>query len=210
LTVVLLGPKWVNAGILLTVLALRGMPHSVERTLGWLHVAAGRTDRWFRWGVFATCGQLLALLCGLPFGTMGVAWAYVIFMYLAFVPALAYAGRPLGIGARDVIGVVGAQLISALIATGIGFGMRLSLLAGMPAIERMAILTVVFLVTYLTIVIGVFRTTTPLEVFLSLVRDVLPSSLKPLASLRFASSTGAISRIDAALILKRSQKADIS
>jgi PST family polysaccharide transporter len=44
LVVTLLGPKWANAGVILSILALRGIPHSVERTLGWLHVAAGRTD----------------------------------------------------------------------------------------------------------------------------------------------------------------------
>jgi len=186
LIVVMLGPKWASAGVLLTVLALRGIPHSVERTLGWLHVAAGRTDRWFKWGVGATCAQLLALLCGLPFGTMGLAWAYVIFMYMAFIPAIAFAGRPLGIGARDVVRVVGFQLAAAVLTTAGGFALRAFLPSSLPAIERMAILTVFFAVSYLTLVIVVFRATTPVAVCLSLVKDILPARLKPLASLRFA------------------------
>src|SRR5439155_695535 len=90
LIVLLLGRKWSNAGILLGVLALRGIPQSVERTLGWLHVTAGRTDRWMRWGVFAGGAQLLALLSGLPFGAMGVVTALVIAMFILFVPAIAY------------------------------------------------------------------------------------------------------------------------
>jgi len=209
LIALMFGPKWRNAGILLTVLALRGIPHSVERTLGWLHVAAGRTDRWFKWGVGATCAQLLALFCGLPFGTMGLAWAYVIFMYVAFIPAIAYAGRPLGIGARDVIRVVGAQLAAVVITTAGGFALRTFLLSGVPAIERMAILTVFFATVYLTLVVMVFRNTTPVDVCLSLVKDVLPARLKPLASMRFATAAPGASSIGG-VALKRSDKVDIS
>ena len=102
----LLGAKWSSAGAVLSVLAFRGMPHSIERTLGWLHVTAGRTDRWMRWGVFATCAQFLALFCGLPFGPMGVAVAYVVAMFVLFVPAIGYAGAPLGISASDAIRIV--------------------------------------------------------------------------------------------------------
>lgn len=209
LIVMLLGKKWANAGILLTVLALRGIPHSVERTLGWLHVAAGRTDRWFKWGFAATCGQLSFLFCGLPFGTMGVAWAYVIFMYLAFIPAIAYAGHPLGIRARDVIRVVGAQLSAVLLTTAAAFGLRTFALGGLHPIERMAILTVFFAVMYLTLVVVVFRTTTPVEVCLSLVRDILPERFKPLATPRFARKGQEIRPIDVVAFEGR-EKVDVS
>jgi polysaccharide transporter, PST family len=45
-----LGAKWSSAGALLSILALWGIPQTVERSSGWLHVAAGRTDRWMCWG----------------------------------------------------------------------------------------------------------------------------------------------------------------
>src|SRR6185503_749842 len=76
--VLLLTDKWLYTGMIVSVLALRGIPHVVERTLGWLHVPAGRSDRWMRWGVIGSIAQIIALLCGLPFGTMGVAAAYAI------------------------------------------------------------------------------------------------------------------------------------
>jgi PST family polysaccharide transporter len=173
-----LGQKWAVAGALLSVLALRGIGHCVERTLGWLHVAAGRTDRWLRWGIVSTSVQLGALFCGLPFGPFGVVWAHVCSMYVLFIPAVAYAGRPLGIGARDVIAAVGPQFVSALAAAGVGFALRLSLLSGVPAIERMALLVVVYLATYLAVVVGVFRVITPLRVGISLVKDFLPAPLR--------------------------------
>jgi PST family polysaccharide transporter len=178
LIVFVLGDKWVQTGALLSVLALRGMAHSVERTLGWLHVAAGRTDRWLRWGVVATCVQLGALFCGLPFGPFGVVWAHVLSMYVLFVPAIAYAGRPVGIGARDVIAAIGPQFVSALAAAGLGFALHAVLLAGVGPIERMAVLVVVYLATYLALVVGVFRVTGPVQVGVSLVKEFLPGSPK--------------------------------
>ena len=179
--VLLLGQKWATAGVILSVLALRGIPHSVERTLGWLHVACGRTDRWFRWGVATTSGQLVALVIGLRFGMMGVVYAYVIYMFVAFVPAIAYAGAPLGIRARDVVRAVGGQLIGALVAAAIGFALRPTLLA-MPALVRLAALVTVYLMAYLIVVVGMFRLTTPVQVCISAVAEFLPKGWRaPLA-----------------------------
>ena len=73
--VLLLGEKWSGAGLLLSILALRGIPNVVERSLGWLHVTAGRADRWARWGVIASCAQLGAIVIGLWFGLAGVVIA---------------------------------------------------------------------------------------------------------------------------------------
>ena len=79
--VLLLGQKWAPAGPLLCIFAVRGIAHSVERTMGWMHVAAGRADRWMWWGVYSAVFQLLALAAGLPFGVTGVAIAYTIAMF---------------------------------------------------------------------------------------------------------------------------------
>ena len=170
LIVLLLGAKWASAGLLLSVLAFRGIPHCVERTLGWLHVAAGRTDRWARWGLFAACVQFCALLCGLPFGPIGVATAYALAMFALFVPAIAYAGRPLGIGAADVIRVVWRQLLGALTAAAIGFILRSTVLVNTPPAARTAILGITYLAVYVAIVIGVLRLLSPVRTMQTLLR----------------------------------------
>jgi polysaccharide transporter, PST family len=177
LVVLLLGSKWAAAGALLSVLALRGIPHSAERTMGWLHVVAGRTDRWLRWGLLAAGVQLLAVLCGLPFGPFGIVWAHVISMYLLFIPAVAYAGRPLGIGGRDVLVAIAPQMTASLAVTGAGFALGAWLLASLGPIERMAILVLVYLAMYLTLVVGLFRVTAPVHVCMSAVREFFPSQL---------------------------------
>jgi PST family polysaccharide transporter len=182
--VLLLGEKWAQSGALLSLLALRGIPHAVERTAGWLHVSAGRTDRWFRWGMFSSTAQLGALLCGLPFGLMGVIGAYVISSYVMFIPALAYAGRPLGIGASDVVRSVGVPFVGAVGSTGIGFALRFSLPDDIASITRIAILSAAYAVTYYLLVVVIGRVRIPVAVGLALVSDFLPGRLKPIARYR--------------------------
>jgi PST family polysaccharide transporter len=207
--VTVLGKKWAEAGALLSVLALRGLPHSAERTLGWLHVAAGRTDRWLRWGVFAACVQLAALFCGLPFGPFGVILAYAITMYLLFVPALAYAGHPLGIRARDVINVVKTPLGVALFCTAIGFGLRFSIAANWHPLIRVAVLSLTYIALYLMLIVGVFRITAPLQVCKRLLEDVLPNRLKASPGLRMAVGPDAAVSPLKMTTPEPSQKADV-
>jgi PST family polysaccharide transporter len=207
LVIMLLGPKWASAGVILSVLALRGIPHSAERTLGWLHVAAGKTNRWFRWGVAATCGQLLALVIGIRFGTMGVAYAYVIFMFISFIPALAYAGHPLGIKVRDVIRAVGAQLVGALTAVALGFALRPAL-TSFSSFTRTAILGVSYAAVYLLVVAGMFRVTMPLRVCMSLVSDFLPVRLRPRTQMSFDRNAAGVEGLNSAL-LDASDRVDV-
>jgi polysaccharide transporter, PST family len=172
--VILLGQKWAPAGPLLSIFAVRGIAHSVERTLGWLHVAAGRSDRWTRWGVVSAICQLVALAVGLPFGLIGVAITYTIVMFGLFVPALAYAGQPVGIGARDVLSAVGPQIAAGLIAAAFGFMVQEAFLADFSAIARFFVSAAICLATYLAVVVGVFRVTGPLQLAFSLPRHFGP------------------------------------
>lgn len=179
--VLLLGAKWASAGALLSILALRGIPHSVERTAGWLHVTAGRTDRWVRWGVVATCVQLAALACGLPFGPRGVVTAYVASTFVVFVPAIAYAGRPLGIRTSDVVRVSWRPLTGSVAAVAIGFMLRYTVFPNGSAPLRIAALSLAYIAAYLVIVVGLFRLRAPIGVMLALVRDILPLRIARLA-----------------------------
>jgi PST family polysaccharide transporter len=186
--VLLLTDKWLYTGMIVSVLALRGIPHVVERTLGWLHVPAGRSDRWMRWGVMGSVAQLLALFCGLPFGTMGVAVAYVITMYLLFVPAIAYAGHPLGIGAKDVIRTVGPQLVGALASALLGFELLYAALGELHPLARLPILILACAALYLVIVVGLFKITHPLGVVRNVVKDMAPKALARVPGLKLAAA----------------------
>ena len=172
--VILLGPKWAPAGPLLCILAVKGIAQSVERTMGWIHVAAGRSDRWMRWGIFSAVCQLVALGVGLPFGITGVAVAYVIATFGLVVPALAYAGSPVGIDSKDVLRAVGAPMTSALIVVAFGFGFQQLLLTGFSPVARFLVSAPFCLAAYLAVVVGVFKITDPLRLAFSLVREFGP------------------------------------
>jgi len=170
LVVLLLGSKWAEAGVIVSILALRGPAHVVERTLGWLHVAAGRADRWRHWGLVSCAVLLVALFCGLPYGPIGVAASYTAFMYLLFAPAILYAGRPLGIGARDLIQAVGPQLTVALGIAGLGLFLRHTIFVDLSPLVRLLVLTALCGGMYMTIMILGFRMTKPIVLAVSLLR----------------------------------------
>lgn len=170
LVVLLLGSKWAAAGAILSVLALRGPANVVERTLGWLHVIAERPDRWRHWGVVNCVVTIIALLCGLPFGAIGVAAAYVAAAYLLFIPAIAYAGKPLGISAADAWKTVGPQVITALGAAAIGFLVGHTALLHTSPLPRLVILGVLCCAVYLVTMTLGFRMTKPLTIAASIVR----------------------------------------
>jgi PST family polysaccharide transporter len=184
LITMLFGNKWSQAGFLISILALRGIPQAVERTMGWLHVSAGRTDRWMRWGFMSMCVQLIALFCGLPYGPTGVAVAFVICSFILFIPAIAYAGRPLGIGAADVIEAIWRPLAASLLAAAVCFTLRFTLLGETSAISRIFVLALVYAAVYVTVVAGFLAERMPIQVIFAMVRDSLPTRIWQYASKR--------------------------
>ncbi len=167
----LLGTKWEPAGPLLSVFAVRGIAHVVERTLGWLHVAAGRSDRWMKWGSMSALAQLVALFCGLPFGMMGVCVAGAVATFLLFLPALGYAGRPLGIGYAQVLRVTGRQLVAAILSVGLGFLVQHLWLLDSPRGVRLTVSISSVLGAYVLLAVGVLRVTKPIRLSLSLMQE---------------------------------------
>jgi hypothetical protein len=104
---------------------------------------------------------------------MGIVVAYVVAMFLLAVPAVAYAGHPLGINAPDVIRIVWRQLVGALAATAIGFLLRYYVLTDVSAIVRTIVLGLTYLLTYSIIVIGILKVRGPVRMTQTLVRGYL-------------------------------------
>jgi polysaccharide transporter, PST family len=167
--VLALGAKWTEAGILLGISALRGIPEVIQRTCGWLHNASGRADRFMRWGLLANGVQIAALFLGMPFGIRGIAWAFVAMAYLLFIPGIVYSGDPFGIGIRSVLKTIGPQAAGALIAVAAVLAVRQSLPSDI--LLRVPILVIVYLSVYAALVPGLFRVRTPFRVALSLFRS---------------------------------------
>ncbi|MDX2205227.1 MAG: lipopolysaccharide biosynthesis protein [Hyphomicrobiaceae bacterium] len=178
LVVIMLGEKWRPAGFLLSIMALRGIPNVIERTLGWLPVALGSPGRWARWGVIAAAWQLVALGSGLPFGATGVATAYTVSMFLMFVPAITYSGQGIGLTMRDVLAVVGPQTLGALAAVAAGFLFKLHVADGLSDVARLLLSCLVVGTVYLLVVVGLFRVREPIVIMLALVRGAVSRAAK--------------------------------
>jgi PST family polysaccharide transporter len=173
LTVILLGEKWRAAGLLLSIIALRGIFQVVEGSQGWLHLSIGRADRWRNWGVVSLVVQVVAVLGGLPFGATGVAVSVVITSLLLAVPSIAYAGRPIGIGSALVMRAVGQQLIGAISIAAGGWWLHTTALMDCSSFIRIVLSTGFCISIYLLIVVGVFRLTEPIKVAGTIVKDQL-------------------------------------
>ena len=161
-----------TAGLLLSIIALRGIFQVVEGSQGWLHLSIGRADRWRNWGIVAAVVQVLAVLAGLPFGPTGVAVAVVMPSLLLAVPSISYAGRPIGIGAALVIRAVGFQLIGAIVTAAGGWWLQTAALTHYSSFARICLSTGFCISIYLFIVVGLFRFTEPIKVAGAVVNDL--------------------------------------
>jgi len=172
-TTQLLGRKWQAAGLILSILALRGIPQVVEWSQGWIHLAIGRADRWRNWGVVTFAIHLVAVVAGLPFGPVGIAAAMVIASFLFAIPAVSYAGSPIGIDAAFVIRATGRQLIGAVVTAAVGWWAQATVLGGLPGVIRIILSVGICIVVYLVIVVGLFRLVQPIGVAVKVVQSRL-------------------------------------
>jgi O-antigen/teichoic acid export membrane protein len=170
-TVMLLGEAWRNSGLLLSIMALRGVVEFIEMSQGWLHVSSGRADRWKNWGFVSAAIRVIAILAGLPFGAKGVVIALVVAGWLLALPSVIYAGRPLGIGAALVMRAVGAPLLGAIIAGAAGWWLQSIFFAELSSIARIFFSAGLCASIYLLIVVGVLRITEPIMIVSRLVQD---------------------------------------
>jgi PST family polysaccharide transporter len=124
--------------------------------------------------------QFGALLCGVPFGIKGIACAYVLSMFVLFIPGVVYAGRPLDIMTTDVIRAVGRQLAAALLAAGAGYLLRYLVLDGINGLVRLSVLAATYLIVYCGVVFGILGLRTPLLVIGPLLHEIVPHRIQTL------------------------------
>jgi PST family polysaccharide transporter len=83
-------------------------------TQGWLHISAGRSDRYLRWGLVGSLVIVLGFIAGLPYGPIGVAIAYTTAIWVIIVPCMWYAGGSAGIHVIDIFAAVGKSIVAGL------------------------------------------------------------------------------------------------
>jgi polysaccharide transporter, PST family len=146
----LLGPSWEKTALLFSIFALSTGPFFIYSTVPWLHLSLGNARRKLRWSLLELAVFQSFFLVGLfLFNTEGVAIGYSLAVYILLAPALNYAGRPIGLGFRDVVAGTYKLFIGSAVAGFIVYGANGILHAHVPFILlRLAISGVLMVSIY--------------------------------------------------------------
>ena len=179
---VLLGAGWGEAGKIFTFFAPGIGIMLVYGTHGWIHLSIGRADRWFRWGIVEWTVTIGLFLVALPWGPQGIAVAWCVSFWILTVPAMWYAGKPIGLGVAPIVGVVWryilASLLSGLVCNAV-FSRLVSLSAAsgtIGAAERVLFISISFVCLYFSVIVLLFRGLSPLKRMTGLLREMAPAA----------------------------------
>ncbi len=120
IVMVILGPQWLDATVIFRFLALAALVQPICNTTGWLYIALGRTDRMFKWGLFASLWIVASFFVGLPYGPRGVALCYGVATLLLTIPCLVYATRGTPIAMGDIARAVWHPMLASVVAGVVG------------------------------------------------------------------------------------------
>jgi polysaccharide transporter, PST family len=192
----LLGPRWEESGRIFTYFGPGIGVMLLYGTHSWLHLSSGRPDRWLRWALveFAVTGLLFGI--ALPWGPVGIAVAWSVSFWILMIPALRYAGKPIGLNVGAMLAVIWKYMVASLVAGCASFiaGRALpgfvGLSAAWGALARIVTISLLFLMLYLAVVVQMHRGLDPLYRVARLVRDMV-------ASRRLSTAVGVVPPTDA-------------
>jgi O-antigen/teichoic acid export membrane protein len=175
---VVLGPRWVESGVIFTIFSPGIGMMLLYCTYVWIHLSIGRADRCFRWGLVDLAATTAALCIGLHWGAEGVAAAWVVAYWVMTFPALWYAGRPIQFGIGPVVGVVWRYILAALAA----YLAALFLIGEMPALTagpgalwaavRVLSFSALFVALYVGAVVACHQSLEPVHLLVGLAREM--------------------------------------
>jgi len=122
-----------------------------------------------------TFGSFLVFL---PFGPQGIAVAWCATYWLLIIPSMAYAGKPIGLGAGQVVGTVWRYVAASLAASLVSWFVMRSIPAledipgGAGAALRIALVSILFSTLYLGAVVMLHGGTQPLRRILRLLDEL--------------------------------------
>jgi len=82
----ILGPKWSEVSTILRILAPVSMVQSLLSMTGSIYLSKGRTNTFFKWGLFSTISVVISFFIGVNWGIIGVSLAYTIVVFILAVP----------------------------------------------------------------------------------------------------------------------------
>jgi polysaccharide transporter, PST family len=111
---VALGSRWIGAAPIFSLLAAAAFIQPAAGLAGSLLLSLGQGKRYFHCGLFNTTVLSIAVVIGLPWGTVGVAAAYAIGNYIVLLPYLTWAYRDTPVRLRDFFESVSIPALASL------------------------------------------------------------------------------------------------
>jgi len=155
---VALGPQWIEAAELLRLLTPAVLVFVIINPLGWLMFAAGLVGRSTRTSFVIAPLVIAAYLVGVPFGPGGVAISLSVAMTAWLVPHVLWCVHETMISPRDLFRVAVRPFVAAAGAGAFAYIVQLQWpeLSATPVL-KLAVGTVIMMVTYVAILVSVFR-----------------------------------------------------
>lgn len=117
IVLLLLGPQWINASPIFSLLGIIAFAQPVANTTGWLFITQGRTKHMFEWGIIGSTLSVVAIVFGVQWGAVGVAASYSISGLLIRTPILFwYVGRSGPVKAIDLYRTMASPTFASLCA----------------------------------------------------------------------------------------------
>lgn len=175
----LLGPGWEPAGRIFTFFGPGIGVMILYYTHSWIHLSIGRPERWFRWTLVEFAVTVTLFLIALPHGPVGIAIAWTASFWILTVPALWFAGRPIGLSVVPTLKAIWRYPAASLIA-GLLITMILRHWPGLAALDnttgaflRVITTSALVFVTYIPAVILLHGGFAPVNQILLLVRELI-------------------------------------
>jgi PST family polysaccharide transporter len=123
----LLGPQWSFSGPILQALAVGGLIIPVSSSVSWLLVTQARSRDLAHWAPFSLIFRCVAILCGYPWGILGIAISIAIFQFLSFISFGIWVGRKGPLTAIMVFKNMTPALVAALISCSASYLTKMAL-----------------------------------------------------------------------------------
>lgn len=178
----LLGPGWDPAGRIFLFFGPGIATLPLYAIHSWIHLSIGTPNRWLRWAWVEFVFTVMLFALGLYWGPSGVAAAWSVSLCILTLPALWYAGAPIQFEIGPIIQVMWRYVVSSVLACGVTalliakFSSFAVGATSMQAAIRVATISILFAVLYLSFVLAFHRSWAPLRQVGVILREFMPGA----------------------------------
>ena len=112
---IVLGPGWEEAGRVVTAFGPGVGAMIIYATHSWIHLSLAKPECWLRWSIAACILTAILFVIAAPHGPVVLATAYSLSFYVLLVPAIWYAGRPIGLKLDQIFSAIWHYFAAALV-----------------------------------------------------------------------------------------------